>query len=259
MDPAHLVSVIMPAYNSAPFISEAIVSVRNQTYQNWELIIIDDASTDATVSIAKNFLLNDPRIKLLKNHQNKGSGLARNMGIKEAAGKYIAFLDSDDLWLQDKLELQVNFMEENDLAMTYSSYLLMNEDGKKTSKIVEALPVLTYQKLLKSNYVGNLTGIYNIEKTGKVYAPAIRKRQDWALWLSIIKQVGKTKGILEPLAIYRQRKEGLSHDKTALIKYNFRIYSEFLNFNLIKSYRYMGRFLWEHFFVKNRQVKDFPG
>ncbi len=255
MEHTPLVSVIMPAYNTALFISEAINSVRNQSYPNWELIIIDDASTDTTVSIAENIMIVDPRIKLLKNTHNKGSGISRNLGIKGASGKFIAFLDSDDLWLKHKLEVQVKFMKENDLAMTYSSYLLMNEVGGETNKIVEALPFLTYHKLLRSNYVGNLTGIYDVEKIGKVYAPSIRKRQDWALWLIILRSVGKTKGILQPLAIYRQRRDALSNDKTALLKHNFRIYRKFLDFSLLKSYRYMGRFLWEHFLVKRRQIK----
>lgn len=250
-----LVSVIMPAYNSAAFLEAAIESVIEQEYHNWELFVIDDASTDHTVSIALDFRQKDPRIKLLQNASNEGTGAARNKGIKAAEGSFIAFLDADDLWLPGKLKTQVDFMLKNDLEMCFSSYLLMEEDGTLLPKFVEALPLLTYEKLLKSNYVGNLTGIYSVEKTGKVYAPLVRKRQDWALWLSILKRKGSTKSISEPLAVYRLRKNSISNNKIALLRYNFGIYSTFLNFGLLKSSRYMGRFLWEHFLVKNRQVR----
>lgn len=250
-----LVSVIMPAYNSAFFIEDAIKSVKDQTYTNWELYVIDDASTDATVDLVRVLSEKDPRIHLLQNTTNSGTGEARNKGIRAALGNYISFLDSDDLWLPEKLEIQLNFMKEHDLSMCFSSYLLMNEDGRITGKMVEALPVLTFQKLLRSNYVGNLTGIYDVSKTGKIYSPELRKRQDWAVWLSILKKTGETKGILKPLAIYRIRRSGISGNKTGLLKYNFRIYNQFLNLGYIKSCSYMSRFLWEHFMVKKQQVK----
>lgn len=251
-----LVSVIMPAYNSEAFILEAIQSVQGQTYKDWELMVIDDASTDSTPAVVEEAIAKDNRIHLIKNSENLGPGASRNSGIEAATGDFIAFLDADDLWLSKKLEFQLKYMEQKDLAMSYSSYLLMEENGTRTGSFVEALPVLTYNKLLRSNYVGNLTGIYNVKKLGKIYSPNLRKRQDWALWLQILKIVGETKGIQEPLAIYRMRKESLSNNKTALLSYNFRIYSEFLNFGFLKSCKYMSSFLWEHFTVKNKQVKE---
>lgn len=251
-----MVSVIMPAYNSAEFIGEAITSVLEQTYNHWELLIVDDASVDHTHNIAREFEKKDARIRLSSNKLNYGAGAARNKGIEAARGSFIAFLDADDLWLPEKLETQVNFLLENELEMTFSSYYLISEDGEDLNKFVEALPVLTYQKLLKSNYVGNLTGIYNVERTGKVYAPLLRKRQDWGLWLNLLSRTGETKSINLPLAKYRIRKNSLSQNKAALIKYNFRIYREFLGFSYLKSCRYMSMFLWEHFNVKNRQVKN---
>ena len=250
-----LVSVIMPAYNAAPFIAEAINSVINQTYSPWELFIIEDASTDGTVEVIESFTGRDSRITLIKNPVNKGPGYSRNMGIENARGTFIAFLDADDLWLPQKLETQLEFMRENNLEMTFSSYYLQKENQNYPFAIVEALPVLTYRKLLKSNYVGNLTGIYDVTKTGKVFAPVIRKRQDWALWLTILKKWDKTRSIDQPLAVYRVRKESLSQNKSSLISYNFRIYRDFLKFRFIKSCALMGRFLWEHFMVKRRQVK----
>lgn len=255
MDPVNLVSVIMPAHNSAVFISESINSVLQQTHVNIELIVIDDGSTDETVSIVKGLIQKDPRILLLENQKNLGPGPSRNAGIKAAKGDFIAFLDSDDLWLTYKLEKQLRFMKEHNLSMCFSSYLLIDETGTRLNKIIEALPVLTYPKLLLSNYVGNLTGIYDA-RDGKYYSPDLRKRQDWGLWLNIVKQTGPARGIMEPLAVYRIRNNSLSRKKYALLKHNYLIYRDFLNFGILKSTMYMSRFLWEHFFVKRRQEKQ---
>ncbi|TVZ26291.1 hypothetical protein JM83_1245 [Gillisia sp. Hel_I_86] len=254
MEELPLVSVIMPAYNSAAYIADAIQSVLQQTHLNWELLIIDDASEDLTISVVNKFQLADPRIQLFQNKSNLGAGVSRNVGIKAAQGAYIAFLDADDLWLPKKLETQLQFMKSHNLAMTFSSYYLVDESGQELPKKVQALPVLYYKKLLKSNYVGNLTGIYSVGKLGKIYSPTLRKRQDWALWLTILKKIESTKGISEPLAKYRIRENSISNNKTALLKYNFLIYSEFLKYNKLKSLLRMGVFLKEHFFVKKKQV-----
>ena len=243
----------MPAYNSADFITDSIQSVMQQTHQNWELLIIDDASLDNTVSIIKKFETLDSRIKLFQNNENKGTGISRNVGIKDAQGAYIAFLDSDDLWLPKKLEVQLAFMQAHDLVMTYSSYYLIDEYGKDLNKKVEALPTLSFQKLLKSNYVGHLTGIYRADKIGKIYSSVLRKRQDWALWLSILLKIKSTKGISQPLAKYRIREKSISNNKLGLLKYNYLIYSEFLKYSRIKSLIRMGVFLKEHFLVKHKQ------
>jgi len=255
MKDAPMVSVIMPAYNSSEFIGEAIQSVRNQTYLNWELFVIDDASNDWTIALAEDYVSLDSRIKLLKNFKNLGAGASRNIGIKAAKGSFISFLDADDLWKPEKLEIQVNFMLKNNLLMSFSSYRLMTETGELLPEIVEALRELSYQKLLKSNYVGNLTGMYNADKIGKIYSPILRKRQDWGLWLSVLEKAGSALGIQHPLACYRLRKNSISNNKTALLKYNFQIYNKVLEYGFLKSCKYMSRFLWEHFMVKNKQVK----
>lgn len=250
-----LVSVIMPAYNAEDFIGDAIGSVQKQTYKNWELYVIDDASTDATVKITRELAEKDQRIKLLRNSRNAGPGYSRNRGIEAASGRFICFLDADDLWLEQKLELQVKLMLERDSGMLFSSYYLLPEDAQEANKLIRALPVLTRKKLLRSNYVGNLTGMYDTAKTGKIYAPLIRKRQDWGLWLQVLTKTGSATGIPEPLAVYRQRKDSVSGNKAALLSYNFRIYKEVLGFGWLKSSRYMCRFLWEHFFIKPKQTK----
>lgn len=249
-----LVSVITPTYNSEFFISETIDSVCSQTYTNWELILVDDASSDKTVEILKKYAAADARITYYILKTNSGAAIARNTAIEKASGRFIAFLDADDLWKPEKLAKQISFMQSNDIAVSFSSYELMDEQGKSFGKMVKALPKLSYSKMLKSNYLGNLTGIYNAEKLGKVYMPNIRKRQDWALWLSVIKKVGFAYSIAEPLAKYRVRKNSISSNKLNLLKYNYAIYRKALKFGAFKSSLYLLRFLIEHFFIKPQQT-----
>lgn len=248
-----LVSVIMPAYNSEVFIEQAVQSIQDQTYPNWELIIVDDASTDGTVDMVKNKIRQNQKFQLLQNGENHGTGMARNLGIKTAKGRYICFLDADDLWLPEKLKVQVEFMQKEDLAMSFSSYRLISEEGEELDETVLALPELLYSKLLRANYVGNLTGMYDVEKTGKVYCPKFRKRQDWALWLSVLKKAGAAQGIQQPLALYRLRKEGISGNKFALVRHNFKVYHQFLGFGILKSCVYMILFFREQFLIKRKQ------
>ncbi|SDS38528.1 glycosyltransferase family 2 protein [Gramella sp. MAR_2010_147] len=250
-----LVSVIMPAYNSEAFITESIRSVIFQTYENWELLIIDDASTDATREIIKKFSSEDTRIHLLKNPVNSGTHISRNKGIKAASGDFIAFLDADDQWKPEKLTKQLNVLSKPNVAACFSSYELINEEGEHLNKQIQALPILHYNKLLKANYVGNLTGIYNVNILGKIYCPEISKRQDWALWLKVIEDGGPIEGIQESLALYRQRKNSISNNKFEMLRYNFKVYYDILKFGFLESIWRMLIFLNEQFFVKSKQVK----
>lgn len=168
------VSVVMPAYNSGRFITEAISSVLAQTYSNWELLIVDDASTDATAELLQNFRQDD-RIKIFRFSENKGTQFSRNKAIEEASGDFIAFLDADDLWKPEKLYLQLQMMQTNKLPACFSSYELISENGQNLHTKIEALSLLSYQKLQKANYVGNLTGIYDVRQLGKVFAPDLKK------------------------------------------------------------------------------------
>jgi glycosyltransferase involved in cell wall biosynthesis len=249
-----LVSVITPTYNTEAFISETIDSVRAQSYTNWEMVIVDDASSDATVAILKKYAALDDRIKVHVLETNSGAAIARNTAIENAAGSYIAFLDADDLWKPEKLTKQIAFMQEKNIAVSFTSYELMDEQGKSLGKMIKALPKVDFSKMLKSNYVGNLTGIYNAEQLGKVYMPNIRKRQDWALWLTLIKKTGFAYSLDEPLARYRVRENSISSNKLNLLKYNYAIYRKALKFGAFKSSIYLIRFLIEHFFIKPQQT-----
>lgn len=246
------VSVVMPAYNSGRFITEAIASVLAQTYSNWELLIVDDASTDATAELLQNFRQDD-RIKIFRFSENKGTQFSRNKAIEEASGDFIAFLDADDLWKPEKLYLQLQMMQTNKLPACFSSYELISENGQNLHTKIEALSLLSYQKLQKANYVGNLTGIYDVRQLGKVFAPDLKKRQDWALWLEVIRLGGAMYSIRESLAYYRVRKNSISGNKLEMLRYNYKVYHEILGFSKAKSLLKMCTFLWEQFFVKSRQ------
>jgi len=249
-----MVSIITPTYNSEKYIAETIKSVLNQTYNNWEMLIVDDASSDNTCVTIEHFIKTDNRIKLFKQADNQGAGVARNVAINQAKGNYIAFLDADDLWKPNKLAIQVAFMKKHQLVMSYTSYDWIDENSKPLYKRVNALPKLTYRKLLKSNYVGNLTGMYSVDKLGKLYMPNIRKRQDWALWLKTLEKGEEAMGITTSLAYYRVHQKGLSGNKLNLIIHNFNFYSKALNFGIFKGTFYFVQFLFEQFFVKSKLI-----
>lgn len=255
-----MVSIITPMFNSEAFISDTIHSILQQTYTNWELILIDDNSNDNTLLVVQSFINKNSNIKVIKNLNNQGAAVSRNLGIEAAKGDYITFLDADDLWKPNKLKTQIEFMKIENCDVCFSSYDLINEAGKPLNKRVKALFTLTYQKLLKSNYLGNLTGMYNAKTLGKITAPNLRKRQDWLLWLSAIKKSGKPAlGIQESLAYYRVRENSMSSNKIGLLKYNYWVYKKGLGFSTIKSTFYMLRFLIEHFFVKSKQTVTING
>lgn len=213
-----LVSIIMPAFNVERYVSESIESVISQTFQDWELIIIDDCSTDRTFEIASNFAKGDERIQALMNELNFGGAQTRNKGIEVAKGKYIAFLDSDDLWLPNKLAEQIAFMEERSLSFSYSSYLNIDAEGKILSR-VSVPPKVSFNSMVYHNYIGCLTAIYDQSKLGKVFFPNIKKRQDFALWLTLLKRVPYAYGMPEPLAKYRNGTGTLSANKLSALKY----------------------------------------
>lgn len=219
------VSIITPVYNSEKFLEQCIRSVISQTYESWEHILVDDCSSDNSAAIIEKFLQVDKRIKYIKLDTNSGAGIARNTAIKIAKGKYIAFLDSDDLWHPQKLYLQINFMNTNNHHFTFTDYDVVNEDGQKISKLIKAKPVVSYKTALYKNPIGCLTVIYDVDFFGKQYMPIIRKRQDYALWLRLLKKT-KGYGLSECLSSYRIGNKSISSNKLDLIKYEWKIYRE---------------------------------
>ncbi|EJG00978.1 glycosyltransferase family 2 protein [Flavobacterium sp. F52] len=250
-----LVSILTPTYNTEKFIRATIESVQNQTYQNWEMILVDDASTDKTVSIIEEFAQNDSRVKLFKLPENRGNGFARNAALEKATGKYIAYLDADDLWFSEKLEKQIQFLKMNNQPFTFSYYDSIDEEGNNLSRRVESPNPLTYNELFFCNYVGNLTAIYDSDYFGKIILETTQKRQDWRIWLTILKQIKIAKPVPEPLAFYRIRKNSVSSSKFRLIKHNFGVYREFHGYNLVFSVLLMMRFLFTQLIIKRKYIK----
>lgn len=250
-----LVSIITPSFNSEKFISETIQSVLKQNYTNWEMIIVDDFSTDKTVEIVKELASKDKRIQLFELNKNSGTGIARNFGLGKSKGRYIAFLDADDLWKRDKLKIQIEFLITNNQFFTFSFYDCMDENGNSLHKTVTAPKNLTYSQLFFSNFVGNLTGIYDSKYFGKIPISNIRKRQDWMMWLTILKKIKTAKPVPESLAIYRVRKDSISASKINLLKHNFLVYNQFHRFNKVVAAFCLIMFLIVQLFVKPCYVK----
>jgi teichuronic acid biosynthesis glycosyltransferase TuaG len=246
------VSIITPSYNSEKFISETIQSVQNQTHQNWEMIIIDDCSQDKTAEIIERFIKNDYRIQLHKLDKNSGAGIARNTAIQLAKGDYIAFLDADDLWKPEKLEQQLAFMKSNNMPFTFSFYDWIDESGNSLKKRIEAPKTLSYKQLFYCNYIGNLTGIYDVKFFGKIPISSIRKRQDWIMWITILKKIKTAQPVPESLAFYRIRENSISASKLDLIKHNFLVYRQFHKLNFINAVFCMIGFLFTQLVIKPR-------
>tara|TARA_B100000767_G_C19765737_1_gene537411 strand:+ start:1297 stop:2043 length:747 start_codon:yes stop_codon:yes gene_type:complete len=243
-----LVSIITPTYNSEEFLSETINSIINQTYTNWEMLITDDYSSDNTLGVIESFIKKDDRIRLYTLKSNQGAGAARNHSIKMAKGRYIAFCDSDDQWKINKLELQLNLMIKNNIVLSYSGYDVVGENGNYI-KTIYPPKIITFKKILSNNYIGCLTAIYDSKLIGKQYMPLIRKRQDWVLWITILKKIKKTEGINTSLATYRLRSNSISSNKFNLIIHNWNVYHQVLGYNKFKSVLLMLNFII-HYAIK---------
>lgn len=231
--------MVVPSFNSSNYIEETLQSIQSQTISNWEAIVVDDCSSDGSVDIIKLFVKEDSRIKLKVMGENSGAAVCRNTAIRAAKGRYIAFLDSDDLWKSDKLERQLGFMRENDIAFSFSAYEKIDENGKSIGHVGVPEKV-TYNDLLKVCSVGCLTAMYDTAKLGKVYMPLIRKRQDLGLWLSILKRIPYAYGINETLAQYRVRSDSISANKLDAAKYTWSLYRQVERLNLPKSIYYFS-------------------
>lgn len=234
-----MVSIITPLYNCQDYISDCIKSVLSQSYENWEMIIVDDKSTDNSLKIAKRFSKKDSRIKILTLKFNEGAGLARNLAIKESKGKYIAFLDSDDIWHKDKLEIQIGIMKKLNLSFSHTSYGYINKDGTFSKKTLKtSLKPVGYKNLLKRTEISCLTAVYDCHKLGKFYMPNIRRKQDYALWLEILKTGETSYPINKCLAYYRQRIGSSTSNKKKLILKHYFFLKKTQNLNTIDSIYY---------------------
>lgn len=230
-----LVSVVMPVYNCADFIVETVRSLQAQTYEKWELVAVDDCSTDNSAEIVLSLAKEDPRIRYIPLKENSGAAVARTVSMENANGEYIAFLDSDDLWHPEKLERQLQFMNENGYAFSCTSYEHVDESGKPLGKTVNCVPRANYNRALLDNPIGNSTVVYNVEKMGKFTVPNIRKRNDYALWLKMLKKEPYIYGLREVLMQYRVRSGSISRNKFKLVKYQWFVYRELEHLSVLRS------------------------
>ncbi|WP_423799418.1 glycosyltransferase family 2 protein [Neobacillus sp. SAB-20_R2A] len=230
-----LVSIITPTYNCGKFIAETIESVRQQTYQNWEMIIVDDCSTDNTKEIVEEYINQDKRIKYHLLEKNSGAAVARTKAMELASGTYMAFLDSDDLWPTEKLERQLSFMKKNGYDFTCTEYEQIDEKGTPLNKSIKTKNKTNYNGVLLSCPVGNSTVMYNSQHLGKFVVPNIRKRNDDALWLQILKKEKYIYGLPEILMKYRVRSNSISSNKLDLVKYHWYLYREIEKLSVIRS------------------------
>jgi len=198
-----LISIITPSYNSKRFIKNTIDSVISQTYQNWEMIIVDDRSTDGSVEYIKNLIQDDDRISIIALEKNIGAAEARNKALEIAQGKYIAFLDSDDMWIPEKIDRQLGFMKHNNYAFTFTAYVPISEDGSQELRAISVPSEIDYVGYCKNTIIGCLTVMIDKEKTDDFRMPNIKSSHDMALWLLIMKRGFKAYGLNEVLAKYR--------------------------------------------------------
>lgn len=242
-----LVSVIMPMYNSGMFVAQAIESVIAQTYSNWELLVIDDFSTDGSREVVEGYARRDSRIHLLINDNHVGMPYApRNFGIRHAKGDYIAFLDSDDMWLPNKLAVQIPLFEDRRVAVVFSDYEKINEEGGRAGRCIRTPKIVNYSKLLYSNVIGNLTGICDVKKVGKVYFQPIH-HEDYAFWLSILKKGYVALSTRSVTALYRVRGDSVSSHKLTVASWQWSIYRDVERIGFMRSCCYFVVYAFKAF------------
>lgn len=230
-----LISIITPCYNAENYISQSIESVIRQTYNDWEMIIVDDCSADKSSEIIISYSKKDSRIKYYRTKKPSGSpSLPRNVGIKNASGKYIAFLDADDIWLPQKLERQVCFMEDNNYDLSYSYYEKMDWRGKRNNRIIKTRDVTTYNNLLKSNSIPCLTSMIRKSVIGNSYFKQI-PQEDFCFWLDILNKGIKAYNMKEITAIYREAKSSRSANKFDMFKGYWNVIRNHQNISLIPA------------------------
>ena len=234
-----LVSIIIPVYNAEKFLNETISTVLDQTYKNWELLLINDCSKDNSKKIFEKYQ-NNKNITWFDLEKNSGASIARNKGIELSKGKYICFLDADDLWEKDKIEKQISFMKKVDCAFSFTGYEFADKDGKPNGKKVHVPNKINYKQALKNTTIWTSTVMFDMTKLSKddVYMPNIRRGQDTATWWKVLKKVDFAYGLSEILSFYRRTSDTLSSNKIKALKRTWYLYRNVENLNIFKSSYY---------------------
>lgn len=241
-----LVSIITPVYNCEKFIVETINSVQKQTHQNWEMLLVDDCSPDNSAEIIKKLAAEDSRLKYIKLPENSGAAVARNTGLENAKGRYIAYLDADDIWFPNKLESQIAFMEKNDVQFSCCDYDKIDEDGTSLNKIVNMPKNITYKQYLRNTIIQTVGVIVDTEKVDRklLVMPNVRRGQDAATWLQMLKNGVVFKGQNEVLARYRRVSHSLSSNKFNAMKRTWKIYRDIEKLNVFYSFWCLTGWAW---------------
>lgn len=255
---SHLVSIVTPSYNSEKYIMNTIRSVIAQTYANWEMIIVDDCSSDGTVELVENISRSEPRVKVYRQKENGGAGKARNRATELAKGDYIAYLDADDIWKPEKLERQIDFMIKNKCVFSCTSYEVIDNEGKPLNKEIHMLPKVDYVGFLTHNLLQTVGIMVDVTVVDKKYLmmPDIRRRQDAATWLQILKAGYECYGVDEILAEYRRTEGSLSSNKKKAVKGVWSLYRDIehlsLPFSIYCFTRYAFLAVWKRLYRKKR-------
>lgn len=229
------VSIITPAYNASCYLSDTIASVQAQTFSDWEMIIVDDCSKDNTYELACSFSAKDKRIKVIKHEKNGGVAVARNTALDVAVGDFIAFLDSDDMWMPNKLEKQIALMEKNDYAFTYTVYQKFQTGTGQLGKVIRVPKKMTYKKIYGNTSIGCLTVIVNRKKVGEFHMPLIKHTEDNCTWQEILSRGYVAYRLNENLALYREGNSSLTNNKIKAAQKQWKTYREYYKFSVIKS------------------------
>lgn len=233
-----LVSIIIPVYNAEKYLKDTINSIQNQTYQNFEVLFIDDMSKDKSVDLIEKEIKKDKRYKLIKLEENSGAAIARNTGIENSKGKYICFLDADDFWNYQKLEKQIKFMKENDCAFSYTGYQFTDAKGNKIGKKVFVPNSITYNQALKNTTIWTSTVMFDMDKLLKkdILMPNVKRGQDTATWWKVLKKIGEAYGLNEILSFYRRSDDTLSSNKLKALKRTWNLYRNVEHLNIFYSF-----------------------
>lgn len=222
----HMVSVVMPAYNCDTLIPEAIASVQVQTYGHWNLIVVDDCSSDATGRVAREWMERDPRVKVFRTPANGGTSVARNLGLAHCSGRYVAFLDADDVWMPEKLERQLRFMARHGAGFSFTAYEKFGSG--RSGGVIAAPPSVSWREMLAGNRIGCSTVMIDVQVFPRLRFPTgLGRQEDYALWLSLLRQGGLAYGLDEPLARYRVHEASKSARKLPSITAQWTVYRDF--------------------------------
>lgn len=249
-----LVTIVTPSWNSEKYIVDTIKSVQAQTYKNWEMIIVDDCSSDCTVDVVRKIAAKDPRVKILVQEVNSGAAKARTRSMQAGAGRFVAYLDADDIWKSEKLEKQIAFMKKMKCGFSCTSYEVIDDDGNPKNKYIHMLPKVDYVGFLTNNLLQTVGIMVDTSIVNKKYLvmPDLRRRQDAATWLQILKAGFKCYGLDEILAEYRRAENSLSSNKLKAVKGIWSLYREVehlsLPFSIYCFVRYAFLAIWKRIY-----------